>query len=149
MSTFFSGGRSRYILAALAGVVLFVIVAVAIVKISAPQPAPPNPAEQQVANFYADIKQQDYVDAYGLLAESQQAILTQAAFIEFAKAQDKLNGVVTSYHEVRYDRDTNNAKQAFIQEKVTRAKSGSYVIKLTMQVQPDGSWKIADEDRPI
>jgi hypothetical protein len=148
-AAFFASGRSRYILAALAGVVLFVIVAIAVVKLAAPQAPPPNAAEQQAANFYAAVKRHDYATAYNLLADSQQAQLTQFAFTQLAKEQDTQNGVVTAYHELRYDRDANNANQGFVQEKVTRAKSGTYTIKLTVQMQPDGTWKIANEDRPI
>ncbi len=148
LRTFITSGRSRTLLAALAGIVIFLVVIVIVVKLFASQTPPPNAAERQVTNFYTAIKQQDYAAAYGLLADQQQAELTQYAFTLFARQQDQAHGVVVAFHEVRYDKDTNNPNQAFVQERVTRAHE-TYLIKLTLQQQPDGSWKILAEDQPI
>jgi uncharacterized membrane protein YvbJ len=149
LRSFLTSGRSRTLWAAFAGIAIFIVVVVIVVKLFAPQTPPPNAAERQVASFYTAVEHQDYTTAYSLLADQQQAELTLYDFTLFARQQDQKHGVVVAFHEVRYDKDTNNPNQAFIQESVTRAQHFTYVIKLTMKRQPDGSWKILAEDQPI
>ncbi len=134
------------------GVSLAVIVAAVYVLLHvvlAPAQLAPNGAERAVTTFYTAVEHQQYATAYAWLSDAQQARLTEYSFAQLAAAQDRQYGPVTSFHEVRFDRDTNNLTQATIQERASRSKEQNYLVTLTMIQQPDGTWKILDEDRPI
>ena len=109
----------------------------------------PNGAERAAQSFYTAVQKQDYTTAWTYLSDQQQGNLTQYSFTLFAQQEDAKDGNVTKFHQIRYDADTNDANQATIQEQVTRAKNTTYVIKLQLIHQADGSWKILSEDRTI
>jgi hypothetical protein len=141
--------KNRWITFAIGSVVLVLALSVLLAALSSPATAPPpNGAERLATRFYAAIEQHSYAAAYGMLAPSQQAELTQYAFTLFAQEQDNTSGPVTAYHEVRYDKDTNHANQGVVELSVTRGGKVTYIIHLTM-VQTSGIWQILTEDRPI
>lgn len=119
-----------------------------LVHLLVPGSRSPTPAENAAKAFYSAVRQQDYQTAYNLLAAEQQAKITQYSFNLVAQEQDAKNGAVTAFHEVRSDRDTNRANEDEVQIAVTR-NSGTYTIVLTMIQEPDGSWKVLEENRPI
>jgi hypothetical protein len=142
------------------GVILAIVVAAAFVVLraataspSAPAatatPSPPNAAERTVAAFYTAVSHQNYATAYTLLASQQQQRLSLAAFEQITKQLDQSEGPVTSFHELRYDRDTNDPHQATIQEQVSRTHEPNYVVGLQMIEEANGSWLILDENRTI
>ena len=141
--------RNRLILGLMSALVVVIILGVVLPRLFAPKPPSPNGAERVAASFYTAIKQQDYTTAYGMLADQQQAELTSYAFTLYARQQDTQSSPVTAFQEVRYDRDTNQANESEVQERVTRGQHTHYVIVLTMQQQPNGTWKILAEDRAI
>ncbi len=142
--------RSRAGIATLAGGVLVVILVVIILaRAAAMKTTPPNAAELAAKSFYTAIQHQDYPAAWGMLADAQQAQLTQFAFIRFAQEQDAKYGVVTAFHETRYDADRNHANQGVVQMRVTRASKLQYLIGLTITRATDGTWKILEEDHAI
>jgi hypothetical protein len=146
-------GRAQIILAAIAGVTIFAIVLVLIIRVAAAlnSPPPPSPAQQAaestVNQFYSDIKQQSYNAAWNLFTKQQQLPWTEYAFQKTMQGLDQKNGPVVAFHEIRYDKDTNTANQVFIQESVTR--HSTYTVRLTLQQQSDGTWKLYDEEPTI
>lgn len=135
----------------LAGVlaVLFIILAITVVNLLRPTVPPPNGAERLATSFYTALEQQNYQQAYTMLADQQQLELTPYTFTLFARAQTQKYGPVTAFHEVRYDRDTNHANQGVVRERITRGNHTQYLIGLTMVQSPDGTWKILEEDHAI
>jgi hypothetical protein len=109
----------------------------------------PDGAQRAAQAFYTAVQKQDYTTAWTYLSDQQQGNLTQYSFTLFAQQEDTKDGVVTKFQEMRHDADTNDPNQETVQEQVTRAKNVTYVIKLQMIHQADGSWKILSEDRTI
>lgn len=140
---------SSIVLAMLVSLLVLGALAFTLAHLFLPGASPPNAAENVATAFYTAVKQQNYSTAYNLLADEQQAKITQYSFNLVAQEDETQNGQVTTFHEIRYDRDTNHANEAEIQMSVTRTSSGTYTVKLTMIQAPDGSWKILEEDRPI
>lgn len=140
---------SSIVFAVLVSLLVLAALAFTLAHLFLPGARPPNAAENAATAFYTAVKQQNYTSAYDLLADEQQAKITQYSFALVAQEDDTQNGQVTAFHEVRYDRDTNHTNEAEIQVSVTRARSGTYIVKLTMIQAPDGTWKILEEDRPI
>lgn len=144
------GGRNQIIVAAGAGIIIFALVIVIIIRIAAALSSPPPPsaaqvaAEQTVTQLYSDIKQQSYNAAWNLFTQKQQLNLTEYAFQNTMKGIDMREGPVVAFHEIRFDKDTNTAGQVFIQESVTRHMT--YTVRLTLQQQSDGTWKVDDEE---
>ncbi len=132
-----------------AAILIAVILIVVLVKSFTPQTPPPNGAEKLAANFYTAVAHQQYTTAYGMLAPQQQAELTAYAFTLFMQQQDQQFGTVTAFHEVRYDRDTNQANQGVVQERVTRGTKTHYLVGLTMVQSADGTWKILEENHGL
>jgi hypothetical protein len=146
--------RRNVMVAAIISVVVILLTVYVLLRLVAPNGTTPPSAAQRAAestvqSFYSAVAKQDYSTAYGYLATKQQADLTKYTFTLFAQQSDAQNGKVTAFHEIRYDRDTNNALQATIQEQVTRAHNVTYTISLQMTQEADGSWKILSEDHSI
>ena len=138
----------RIILAVVVTVLVLGALAFTLVHLLVPGSRSPTAAESAAKAFYTAVHQQDYQTAYTLLAAEQQAKITQYSFNLVAQEQDAKSGNVTAFHEVRSDRDTNHANEDEVQMAVTRT-SGTYTIVLTMIQEPDGSWKVLEENRPI
>jgi len=140
--------QRNVIIAAVVSIIVILATVYVVAHIATPT-VTPNGAEKASTTFYAAVQKQNYNSAYAILADEQQAQLTQYSFSLIAKAEDIKDGKVTTFKELRYDRDTNHSNQAAIQIQVTRAISGTYTIKLQMIQLPDGSWRILEEDRAI
>ena len=98
-------------------------------------------------DYYKDIQNQDYTDAYQYLQVSN---LTQADFIQQAQSSDAQNGAVRSFIAEQPSFTTNpntgpNLSQWRITVDVTREKS-SYPVLLTVQ-QFGKTWKITYFDK--
>ncbi len=98
-------------------------------------------------DYYKDIQNQDYADAYQYLKVSN---LTQADFTQQAQTSDTQNGVVRSFIAEQPSFTTNpntgpNLSQWRITVDVTRAKT-SYPVLLTVQ-QFGNTWKITYLDK--
>ncbi len=146
--------RRNVLVAAVISVVVILLTVFVLLRLVAangttPPSAAQRAAESTVQSFYSAVAKQDYTAAYGYLDEQQKKILSLAEFTLFAQQSDAQHGKVTAFHEIRYDRDTNNVQQATIQEQVTRARNVTYTIGLQMIQDADGSWKILSEDRQI
>ena len=146
-----AGARNRNVI--IAAVISIVVIAMTLVILShigsANATTTPNGAERTAQAFYTAIKQQDYATAWAYLALDQQKDLTQYSFTLVAQQQDAKFGPVIAFKELRYDRDTNAANQAAVQEQVTRKDNTTYTIQLGLVQGADGSWKVLSENRPI